>query len=106
LPPTNTPFPSSTPTTETGCISATQVSLSDVGNELCITGTVARTFEKDGIFYVAFDDQRGSLYLVSYEGAGKTIQVGDCLILTGPVKQVGTRPVILLTWAMKIQSCQ
>ncbi len=105
LPPTATSLSSPTPAVASGCIPATQVSLAEVGKDLCITGAVARTFEKEGIFYVAFDDQRGSLYLVSYEGAGKNIKAGDCLIITGPVKQVGTRPVILLTWAMEIQTC-
>jgi hypothetical protein len=76
-----------------------------VGSEVCITGTAVKTSDKQGIFYVFFDDQAGSFYLVSYEGAGNKIKPGDCLVVTGPVKQVGTRPVILLTWTMEILSC-
>jgi hypothetical protein len=108
---TSTPLPTNAPTistplaqattlplapTNTACMPAQDVSLSNVGKNLCITGTVKRVNTLNDVSYIRFDDNTGSFYLLLYGWIWKEAKPGVCIQASGEIKKLGTSPVIVL----------
>ena len=106
-----TPIPSFVPATPTplaqattrplaptiaACMPAQDVSLTNVGKNLCITGTISGVNTVDNVSYVRFDDNRGSFYLLLYGWTWKEAKPGVCVRASGEVKKLGSSPVIVL----------
>jgi len=107
-----TPLPSIVPSTPTplakatnrplaptspACLSVQDVSLTNVGKNLCITGTVKAVNSGDNVSYIRFDDNTGSFYLLLYGWTWKEAKPGVCIQASGEVKKLGSSPVIVLS---------
>jgi hypothetical protein len=100
VPPTPTPLAQATarPLAPTipACLPAQDVSLTYVGKNLCITGTVKGVNTVNNVSYIRFDDNTGSFYLLLYGWTWKEARPGACVQASGEVKKLGSSPVIVL----------
>jgi hypothetical protein len=83
------------------CTEWSLVTVDDVGKTLCVYGAVFSRYTVQEpafkVHYVKFGDGGRDFYLVSYDWAFTDLQVGDCLMLTGPIQRLGNNPVIAIT---------
>jgi hypothetical protein len=90
-PATDTPFPPSTATAS--CTPATSISLGDVGETLCIYGTVTSVGNDNGIQYVHFAGT--DFKLITYNAGLAAPQAGDCIRTEGIIKKPASYPAII-----------
>jgi hypothetical protein len=100
IPATNTPLAKATARpaapTSPACLPAQTVSLTNVGKNLCVTGTVTGVNTANDVTYIRFDDNNGSFYILLYGWTWKEAKPGVCIQVSGEVKKLGTSPVIVL----------
>ena len=56
-----------TPTSDSGCRDALTITLADVGQNLCVQGTIIETLARPTNFMVIFSTNKGSFYWVTYD---------------------------------------
>jgi len=65
---TSTQIPASvTPTSDSGCRDVLTITLADVGQTLCVQGTIIETITNPTNFMVIFSTEKGSFYWVTYD---------------------------------------
>jgi hypothetical protein len=100
VPSTNTPLTQATarpvPPTSPACLPAETISLTNVGKNLCVTGTVMGVNTTDNVTYIRFDDKTGSFYILLYGWFWKEAKPGVCVQVSGEIKKLGASPVIVL----------
>lgn len=84
------------------CRPADAITLDDVGQERCITGTVVRAYNATDASYV---DLGAAFYLLSYDLDLSAISAGACLELTDEIGQLGQSPVIVVVNANPPAAC-
>jgi hypothetical protein len=89
-----TSIPEPTPTM--GCVSALSVSLSDVGKILCVKGDVFQASSGDNAFFIRFDGQAGTFFIIAYDWVWQEAKAGACIQVTGQIQKLGSTPVITL----------
>ncbi len=115
-PPTNTPVvafaisptplpPTATPTPTSDCRDVMSITLADVGQPLCVQGIVIDTVTTQDYFMVIFSDQRGALYLVSYDLVWSEAKLNTCYRVYGTIEQIGNRPIMLFNLNNLPQAC-
>ncbi len=121
-PPMPTARPSATPTslplsptpTETvevavaldsGCVDALSVTLEDVGKTLCVQGTVLNTEEQGTAFLIAFGNEPGTLYFLSYDVKLEDLKSGVCVQATGEIMQLANSPVLIYGYTNVPEIC-
>jgi hypothetical protein len=101
--PKSTAIPVVQPTRQL-CMPVGAVSLSQVGNTLCVEGTVATVGADDTAWYVNF--KNADLQLISYD---RTInipfQAGDCIQQTGRIEKLGSHPVLIIQIGDAYSAC-
>lgn len=111
-----TPRPTPTPTSEPvveeveeapepDCFAATDITAEDAGKTLCVTGSVVRSYEQNGAFYILFTEQRGDFYMLSYDLVWNAAQPGACVQVTGEIRMLGTTPVIVFGYMNEMDVC-
>ena len=116
-PPTNTPVvknfvsptpvpPTPTPTPTSDCRDVMTITLADVGQTSCVQGIVIDTVTTQDYFMVIFSDQRGALYLVSYDMVWSEAKLNTCYRAYGTIEQIGNSPVILFNLSNLPQVCR
>ena len=93
LSPTIQPL-TSTPTSASTCRDALTITLADVGQTLCVQGTVIETVERPNAFMVVFSDLPGSLYWVSYDMVWSQAELNTCYKTTGTIEQLANSPIL------------
>lgn len=121
LPPTQTQPPASdtpaipaespTPVSPTpvssvnGCTPASQVTLQDVGKTMCVTGKVLRISTKSGSFSIYIENPKDAFYFLSYDRTWNDLKEGNCIFATGEVSQLGSNPIMLLSYTVPLEYC-
>ncbi len=96
-----------TPTsTSSGCRDVSTVTLADVGQTLCVQGTILETVEKSNYFMVVFNSAPGSFYWVTYDLVWSQAKVKTCYRTTGKIEQIGNSPMLKFNYANLPEVCQ
>ena len=99
------PRPDTPSPTEPSCREALSISLSDVGQTLCVKGTVIETINHPSGFMVVFSTEPGSFYWVSYDWAWTKAKVNTCYQITGEIYQMGQNPILLFDYHHQPEVC-
>jgi hypothetical protein len=114
--PTNTPTVSiattktsvpatTTPTSAPACRDALTITTADVGQMLCVQGTIIQTIEQPNAFMVIFNKQPGSFYWVTYDLVWSKAELDTCYQTTGTIVQLGTSPILIFNYSNIPELC-
>jgi hypothetical protein len=93
---TSTQIPASvTPTSDSDCRDALTITLADVGQTLCVQGTIIETITNPTNFMVIFSTEKGSFYWVTYDLVWSQAELDTCYRTTGTIDQIANSPVLL-----------
>ncbi|MCD4751913.1 MAG: excalibur calcium-binding domain-containing protein [Anaerolineaceae bacterium] len=102
IPYTPSPSPARTNTTrltntKPSCTSWSKISLSNVGQEICATGDVYRTWfdENQDAFFITFTNQDQAFYLVMYGNQIEGLQ-NTCIQAKGEILKLGNDPIMVI----------
>ncbi len=95
----------STPTSTPACRDVLTISLADVGQTLCVQGTVIETVDKPNGFMVIFNTAPGSFYWVSYDMIWSQAELDTCYQTIGLIEQLGTNPILLFDYSNIPELC-
>lgn len=99
-PPTKVPThkPTTKPTSDNNgsCARWSSISLSDVGDTICVYGDVIEDYFRDGAYFMVFDNDPGDFYLIMYGDWGFEGVEGNCVRYTGKVEKLGGTPVMVI----------
>jgi hypothetical protein len=87
------------------CRDALTITLADVGQTLCVKGTVIKTVEKPNAFMVIFDKKPGSFYWVTYDLVWSDAQLDTCYQITGKIEQIANSPIQLFDYKNLPELC-
>lgn len=102
--PTNPPL-TATPTSPPACREALTITLADVGQTLCVQGTVIQTADKPNGFMVFFNTQPGTFYWVAYDLVWSQAKLDICYQTSGTIQQLGTSPVLIFNYKNLPELC-
>jgi hypothetical protein len=102
--PTQSP-PTVTPTPESACRDALTITLADVGQTMCVKGTIIETVSNPGNFLVIFDTSRGSFYWVTYDFVWSKAVLNTCYQTIGKIDQIGISPMMVFGYNNKPEPC-
>jgi hypothetical protein len=127
LPPSKTPTPSPTlrptntatrkptasataevilPTsTSNACRDVLSITLDDVGETLCVQGTVTELINNPNNFMVIFSFQPGAFYWVTYEMVWTKAEIGKCYQTTGEILKIYNSPVLVFDFRNIPEEC-
>lgn len=84
-----------TETAESSCLDFSTLTLGNVGEEVCVQGTVIEVIETVGNTLILFGYNPGSFYLVTYDVDWPDGTIGTCYQVTGEVQRLLSSPVIV-----------
>lgn len=93
--PISTPTITPTATAESTCLDFSNITLDNVGAEICVQGTVIEVIENVGDTLIIFSYNTGSLYLVTYDVDWPDGTIGTCYQVTGEIQRLLSSPVIV-----------
>jgi hypothetical protein len=91
--------------TTSGCREALTITLADVGQTLCVKGTVIETVDNPNAFMVVFSNQPGSFYWVSYDMVWSQAELNTCYQTTGMIQQIANSPILLFDYSNIPEVC-
>jgi len=94
-----------TQTAEPGCRHFSTVNLADVGQELCVQGTVLWVIENPDHTLIGFSDVQGAFYLVTYDIIWSDNTIGTCYQVSGEIQQLLSSPVIIFSYINQPEVC-
>jgi len=119
--PTNTPKPTSTPTKKTivsptievitstptsnTCRDVLSITLDDVGQTLCVQGTVTELISNPNNFMVVFSYEPGAFYWVTYDLVWSKAEIGKCYQATGEIFKINKSPVLVFDFRNIPEEC-
>lgn len=101
----DTPTVEPSSTTASDCVDVLTVTLEDLGKTLCVRGIIENFEARPSGFLIAFSNEPGSMYWVSYDLVWEPAKKGLCVELTGEVMQIADSPVIVFGYANLPQIC-
>ncbi len=93
------------PTTGSGCRDAISITLADVGKTLCVQGVVIRTTEKPNNFTVAFSNEPGAFYWVTYDLVWSKGELDTCYQIHGTISQIANNPILVFGYSNLPEEC-
>jgi hypothetical protein len=99
------PLTEASATPSSACRDALTISLADVGQTLCVKGTVIETVEKPNAFMVVFSNQPGAFYWVSYDMVWSQAEPDTCYQITGKIEQIANSPILLFDYSNIPEVC-
>ena len=94
-----------TETQESDCRDYSTVTLEDVGQEMCVQGTVIRVIENQDNTLIVFSDQPGALYLVTYDVDWPEGTIGTCYQVSGEIEYLLNNPVVIFGYSDMPTEC-
>jgi hypothetical protein len=102
--PTNIPA-TLTPTSGSGCRDALTITLADVGQTLCVQGTVIETIANPTNFMVIFNTEKGSFYWVTYDLVWSQAELDTCYQTTGTIDKIANSPILVFGYSNLPEPC-
>jgi len=87
----------STPTP--ACRHVSTISLSDVGQTLCVQGIVIEIIDKPNNFMLVFSNERNAFYWVSYDMVWTQAKVDTCYQIRGKIRQIANSPILVFDYS-------
>jgi hypothetical protein len=87
-----------TPTPTPTCRDVSTITLADVGQTLCVQGTVIEIVDKPNYFMLVFNNQRGAFYWVSYDMVWSQAEVDTCYQIRGTISQIANSPILVFDY--------
>jgi len=80
----------------TGCKLWSDVTIADVGKNLCVYGNVRNSYfdSNQNGYFITFSSDPGAIYFVTYSGRDYGDLIGKCAMFTGKVDQVWDTPLM------------
>ncbi len=94
-----------TPTSDSGCRDALTITLADVGQTLCVQGTIIETLARPTNFMVIFSTNKGSFYWVTYDLVWTQAELDTCYRTTGTIDQIANSPVLVFGYSNLPELC-
>jgi hypothetical protein len=94
-----------TPTSDSGCRDALTITLADVGQTLCVQGTIIETLTRPTNFMVIFSTDKGSFYWVTYDLVWSQAELDTCYRTTGTIDQIANSPVLVFGYSNLPELC-
>jgi len=99
------PTSAPSPTTASGCVDVLSVTVEDVGKTVCVRGEILSFEARPSGFLIAFSNQSGAMYWVSYDLVWAPAKEGLCVEVTGEVMQIANSPVLIFGYQNLPQIC-
>lgn len=96
---------SSTPTETSGCRDALTITLTDVGQAVCVQGTIIETVDDPNYFMVVFSFEKGAFYWVSYDLKWLSGELDTCYRVHGTIDRIGNSPVLIFSYQNLPEVC-
>ena len=87
------------------CLDVLTITLEDLGKTICVRGVIENYETRPSGFIIAFSNQPGSMYWVSYDLVWEIAKEGLCVEVTGEVMQIANSPVIVFGYTNLPQLC-
>jgi hypothetical protein len=87
------------------CRQATSITLSDVGQTLCVQGVVLETITNPTNFMVIFSNKQWAFYWVSYDLVWSKVEKNTCYQTHGKIEQIGNSPVLVFNYNNLPEAC-
>jgi hypothetical protein len=94
----------STPTSN-ACRDVLSITLDDVGQTLCVQGTVTELISNPNNFMVVFSFQPGAFYWVTYDMVWSKAEVNKCYQVTGEILKINKNPVLVFDYRNIPEEC-
>jgi hypothetical protein len=93
-------IPSQTPSVipSTACRDVGTITLTDVGQTLCVQGVVRELIAESTNFMVIFNSEKGAFYWVTYDMVWSEGEVDQCYQLSGKIDQIANSPVLVFNY--------
>jgi hypothetical protein len=93
------------PTASSGCRDVLSITLADVGQTLCVQGTIIETITKPTNFMVIFSKEKGSFYWVTYDLVWSQAELDTCYRTTGKIDQIANAPILVFGYSNLPEIC-
>ena len=97
LPSTNTPIPL--------CRDVLSITLADIGQTLCVQGTVIEIINLPDNFMLIFSDEPGAFYWVSYDMVWSKAEINTCYQIHGMIRQIANSPILVFDYSNIPEVC-
>jgi hypothetical protein len=87
-----------TPTPAPICRDVSTITLDDVGQTLCVRGTVIEIVDNPNYFMLVFSNERGAFYWVSYDIVWSQAEVNTCYQIRGMIRQISNSPILIFDY--------
>jgi hypothetical protein len=94
-----------TPIPTPACRDVLTITLADVGQTLCVQGTVVQIIDKPNNFMLVFSYERGAFYWVSYDMVWSKAEVDTCYQVQGIIRQIGNNPILVFNYSNIPETC-
>jgi hypothetical protein len=94
-----------TPTSSPACRDVSTITLADVGQTLCVQGTVIEIIDKLNNFMLIFSNERGAFYWVSYDMVWSQAEVDTCYQIRGTIRQIANSPILVFNYSNIPEVC-
>jgi hypothetical protein len=98
-----TPSPSSS--ASSSCRQALSITLDDVGQTMCVQGTVLETVTNPTDFMMIFSYEKNAFYWVSYDLVLDNVESDTCYQIQGIIDRIGNSPVLVFAYKNLPEEC-
>jgi hypothetical protein len=88
-----------TPTSSNACRDVLTITLVDVGQTLCVQGTVIEIVDRPNNFMLVFSKEKNAFYWVSYDMIWKAAEVNTCYQIHGMIRQIASSPILVFDYS-------
>jgi hypothetical protein len=79
--------------------------LADVGQTLCVQGTVIKTKANPTDFMVVFSNEKGAFYWVTYDLIWSQGELDTCYRIKGTIGKIANSPVLVFGYSNLPELC-
>ncbi len=94
-----------TPTQTPTCRDVLTITLADVGQTICVRGTVVEIIDKPGEFMLIFSFERGAFYWISYDLVWSEAKANTCYQIEGKIRKILNSPILVFDYRNLPEVC-
>ena len=94
-----------TQTPTPACRDVLTITLADVGQTLCVKGTLVEIIDKPNEFMLIFSYERGAFYWVSYDMIWSKAEINTCYLIEGKIRKILNSPILVFDYRNLPEVC-
>ncbi len=94
-----------TPTPKPACRDVLTITLADVGQTICVKGTVVEIIDKPNEFMLIFSFERGAFYWVTYDMVWSNAEINTCYQIEGKIRKILNSPILVFDYRNLPEVC-